>query len=296
MTSELEVVLNRLAGVKKLSNGYQAKCPTHNDNHQSLSIKVSPEGKLLLYCHTGLPQCSFENIIKALDLQPNHIKNTPIITDPYDYTDAEGELLYQVVRYQPKAFKQRRPDDNGGWIWDLNGITPTLYHLPEVTQAIADDKLVFIVEGEKDADNLRQYGQVATSISGGASTKWHPSLVPLLEGAKVVIIADNDEAGRKYALYVANLLYGWCSTLKLLTLPTKDVSDFLMVETTSIVEGLKVTDTFFNTIDKLLQIVDNTEEYIPVGAVTRDEFNSFRGVNLYLWQQLRQRKRKPKYS
>ena len=60
----------------------------------------------------------------------------------------------------------------------------------------------------------------------------------------------------------------------------KDVSDYLQIK----------------TIDDLLNMVNEYSEYIPVGAVTRDEFNSFRGVNLYLWQQLRQRKRKPKYS
>jgi putative DNA primase/helicase len=31
----------------------------------------------------------------------------------YDYTDAEGRLLYQTVRFDPKTFRQRRP--GGGW-------------------------------------------------------------------------------------------------------------------------------------------------------------------------------------
>jgi hypothetical protein len=29
----------------------------------------------------------------------------------YDYTDDKGGLLYQVVRYEPKSFRQRRPDE-----------------------------------------------------------------------------------------------------------------------------------------------------------------------------------------
>ena len=104
----------------------------------------------------------------------------------------------------------------------------------------------------------------------------------LFEGAKVVIIPDKDKAGMAYAVYVANLLYGWCSSLKLLSLDVKDVSVYL---------GMKTTDN-------LLNIVHNTGEYIPIGAVTREEFNSFRGVNLYLWQTLRRRKpkRKPMYD
>ena len=58
----------------------------------------------------------------------------------------------------------------------------------------------------------------------------------------------------------------------------KDVSDYLVT----------------NSVDNLLHIVDNTEEYIPIGAVTRDEFNAFRGINQYLWRELKQ-KPKRKY-
>lgn len=35
----------------------------------------------------------------------------------YDYTDERGQLLYQVCRYDPKDFKQRRPDGRGSWLW-----------------------------------------------------------------------------------------------------------------------------------------------------------------------------------
>mgnify|MGYP001612047086 CR=1 FL=1 len=275
--NEIDIALSRLNGVKKMSGGYQATCPCHDDQHQSLSVSEK-EGKFLAYCHAG---CSFESIIKALDLRRDRTNDTPTITATYDYTDAEGKLLYQVVRYHPKAFKQRRPD-GGGWVWDLKGITPTLYHLPEVIKSVKDGKSVFIVEGEKDVETLEREGYYATTISGGASTKWHPSLVPLFEGAKVTIIPDNDEAGRKYAHYVADLLYGWCLSLKFITLPCKDVSDYLETK----------------TVDNLLQIVYNTSEYVPTGVVTREEFTSFRGVNLYLWRVLRQRKpkRKPKYD
>ena len=275
---EIDLALSRLKGVKKISGGYQATCPCHDDQHQSLSIREY-KGKLLLYCHAG---CSFEQIVKALDLKPDRNSDAPVITDIDDYTEPDGTLRYQVIKYKPKAFKQRRPDGKGGWIWNLNGIIPTLFRMPELLKAIKDGKSVFIVEGEKDAKNLLKNEQEATTISGGASTKWHPSLVPLFEGAKVIIIPDNDEAGRKYAHYVADLLYGWCSSLKLITLPCKDVSDYLETK----------------TIDTLWQIVFNTGEYIPSGAVTRAEFNSFRGVNLYLWRVLRQRKpkRKPKYD
>ena len=40
--------------------------------------------------------------------------STPRIAAIYDYTDEGGKLLFQVLRHQPKAFKQRRPDGRGG--------------------------------------------------------------------------------------------------------------------------------------------------------------------------------------
>ena len=54
------------------------------------------------------------------------------IVATYDYTDANGgALLYQVVRYEPKDFRQRRPDGNGGWIWKL-GDKRIIYRWPEI--------------------------------------------------------------------------------------------------------------------------------------------------------------------
>ena len=41
------------------------------------------------------------------------------IVASYDYTDEFGTPLFQVVRLAPKTFRQRRPDGNGGWLWNL---------------------------------------------------------------------------------------------------------------------------------------------------------------------------------
>jgi len=51
--------------------------------------------------------------------------------------DEAGTLLYQVVRFAPKDFRQRCPDGAGGWLWKLNGVRRVLYHLPEVRAAVA---------------------------------------------------------------------------------------------------------------------------------------------------------------
>ncbi len=277
-SKQLDQILSKLQNVKGKEHQFTARCPAHDDKRNSLSLSEDDD-KIVIHCFAG---CSPEKIVLSMGITMAELFITdnivslanPKIIAEYDYTDAEGNLLYQVVRYHPKNFKQRRPDGDGGWLWNLNGVELTLYHLPEVMQAISEKKLVFIVEGEKDVDNLRTCGQVATSISGGASSKWPPELVPLFQNATVAIIPDNDDPGRKYAHYVANLLYGWASSLKIITLPLKDVSDYLETQ----------------TIDNLLNICHNTGKYIPSGAVTRDEFNSWRGVNQYLWQQLLKQK------
>ena len=275
--SELEQALQKFPNVKGINGQYQVRCPCHNDKHASLSLSETPEGRLLAYCHAG---CSFESIIKVLNLPPDGTNDIPTITNTYDYTDSEGELLYQVIRYHPKSFKQRRPDGKD-WIWNLQGITPTLYKLLEVIIAIREGITVYIVEGEKDVETLRSNKLVATTISGGASTKWSPELIPLFENANIIIIPDNDAAGKKYAHYVASILDGWCASLKVLELPLgKDVSDYLQTQ----------------TIDNLLNLIHNTGEYVPRGAVTREEFESFKGVNRYLWKLIRPFNGKRKYN
>jgi len=57
------------------------------------------------------------------------------IAKAFDYLDELGVLLYQCVRYEPKDFSQRRPDGNGGWIDNLDGVRRVLYRLPEIIAA-----------------------------------------------------------------------------------------------------------------------------------------------------------------
>lgn len=148
----------------------------------------------------------------------------------YDYCDADGSLVYQVVRYaNPKGFRQRQPDGNGGWINNLKGADPLLYNLPEILKRKTET--IYLVEGEKDADALMQCGLLATTNSGGAN-KWHSSLTEALRGREVVILPDNDDAGRKHAERLLSELDGVASSVvakQLVDVPEKgDVSDFLV--------------------------------------------------------------------
>ncbi|MGI8913000.1 MAG: DUF927 domain-containing protein [Chloroflexota bacterium] len=151
------------------------------------------------------------------------------IVATYDYTDEAGTLPYQVVRYEPKAFKQRRPDGKGGWVWNLAGVRHVPYRLPELLAA-PNDADIYIAEGEKDVDRIRSLGLFATCNAGGAG-KWRAEYSSWLSGRRVVILPDNDEAGRKHAEAVATALQGIAASVKVLALPglpeRGDVSDWL---------------------------------------------------------------------
>jgi hypothetical protein len=148
-----------------------------------------------------------------------------LITKTYDYADENGVLLYQVCRLEPKKFRQRRPDGNGGWHWDA-GDRRVLYRLPELLAY--PDATVFFTEGEKDADRVASLGHCATTVASG---KWTDECAQVLIGRDVIILEDNDEHGRKRAKQAAEAVHGKAKTSRIVRLPglseKGDVSDWL---------------------------------------------------------------------
>jgi putative DNA primase/helicase len=148
----------------------------------------------------------------------------------YDYRDRAGKVVYQTVRFKnPKDFRQRRPVGRGRYAWNLSGVDVVLYNLPALF--VADPaEIVWIVEGEKDADRLGSLGLLATTSPMGAG-KWHLVDSSPLGGRPCVAIADNDDSGRKHVQGVAADLYGKAASVKTLELPGLpehgDVSDWL---------------------------------------------------------------------
>ena len=229
----LNDVLQRLKGVKGNGGQYTALCPAHEDKTPSIAISEK-EGKILLHCHAG---CTKESIVAAIGLEMKDLfveerftpSNAPHNTRPngtnntkpqkeiaaiYDYKDQHGNLLYQSVRFEPKDFRQRRPDpDNSGkFIWNLKYVETVLYNLPSVAQAIADKQPIIIVEGEKDCDNLAKLDFTATTCPMGAG-KWHIRYSEMLKGATVYIISDNDDVGYRHTHVVAQSLSGKAETI-----------------------------------------------------------------------------------
>jgi putative DNA primase/helicase len=163
----------------------------------------------------------------------------------YDYRDETGKILFQVCRFDPKDFRQRRPDTKGGWIWKTSGVRKVLYRLPELIAAPID-QWVFIVEGEKDADNLVRLGLVATTNPGGAANavpgkptkpKWLPEYNTFFRNRRACIVPDNDDCGRVHAISIARNLTPLTADLRIAELagiPEKgDVSDWLAADGTA---------------------------------------------------------------
>jgi hypothetical protein len=152
-----------------------------------------------------------------------------LIVATYDYHDQNGALLMQVVRKLPKTFLQRRRGAHGEWIWNVKGIELVPYRLHELIAADPHDR-IFIVEGEKDADNLAACELTATTNPGGAG-KWRASMSQYMRGRRVVILPDNDEAGEKHAADVAKKLKGIAAEIRILRLPNLppkgDVSNWM---------------------------------------------------------------------
>jgi putative DNA primase/helicase len=158
----------------------------------------------------------------------------------YDYTDENGGLLFQVCRKAGKQFPQRRPNGRGGWIWNTADVRKVLYRLPELTEAIATERTVLIVEGEKDVESLRKLNVPATCNPGGASgpgqqSKWKSEYSEFLHGADIIIVPDNDDPGRAHADAIARMSAGIVKRIRILNLAQYwpdcpkggDISDWL---------------------------------------------------------------------
>lgn len=193
-----------------------ARCPAHGDSSPSLSV-TDGNDRVLLKCHAG---CDVDAVLDALHLtrgdlfnepreagHPHLNGNKPKVVAEYQYLDEQGQLLYVVERKQPKTFLCKRPDGRGGWIYKgaMEGVRRVLYRLPEIIAAVEAGKVVYLVEGEKDADRLAKLGLPATCNPHGAG-KWRDEYTQALAKAEVVVITDRDNTGREHARTVVDSL------------------------------------------------------------------------------------------
>lgn len=170
----------RALGGEVSGNHVLAPGPGHSSEDRSLSIKLDPDAPggfvVNTFSLSDNPIRCKDYVREKLGLPPWNAKGNgssqgKSIVATYDYTDETGGLLFQVARFVPKDFRQRRPDGNGGWIWSLGDGRRVLYCLPEISEAIANERTIFIAEGEKAVEALVKLGVPATCSPGGAG-KW----------------------------------------------------------------------------------------------------------------------------
>lgn len=194
--------------------------------------RVDPSGTTWAHRIGGPCRCGEEHAPPAPDREKTKRKTLGDIDRTYNYLGPDGNLVLQVVRYRnPKDFRQRRPDPGkpGRWVWNIKGVDPVPYRLPEL--AAADPgKWVMVPEGEKDVDRLVSFGQVATCNPQGAG-KWKDQYSRWFGGRRVAILPDNDQVGRDHAQQVARSLAGIAAEVRVVELPgvpeKGDVSDYL---------------------------------------------------------------------
>lgn len=250
----VQLVLSRLSGVEKIARGWRALCPVHPDHTPSLEVANGDNGGAVLLCRAG---CDTGDVLRALglgwtDIGPpgaaatnghgaGHGRVVPITRDSfvatYVYVDEHGAPLFRVCRKRlttgKKEFPQQHPDPDrpGEWKWGRGDARRVLYRLPELIEGVALGKVVYVVEGEKDAERLASLGYVATTAPEGAG-KWRPEYGAHLADADVVILPDNDDAGRNHAEDVARSAeMAGAARVRVVTLPglpeKGDVSDWL---------------------------------------------------------------------
>ena len=194
--------------------------PDHQRGDVKPSLTVTPTGNtVLLHCHAG---CRTDDIMEALGLKMSDLyveDAEPREVAKYPYRDEDGTVLFSKIRYEPKSFSIHPK---------LGDIKRVLYNLPELKAAIANGEIVYVVEGEKDADAMMKRGLTATCNYDGAG-HWQPGYARWFNGANVVIIADRDEAGYKHAREVKESLIGYVHSVRVMQarvkLPKADISD-----------------------------------------------------------------------
>lgn len=220
-----------------------AVCPFHDDHNPSLSVNDQTGLFNCFGCGTAGSIFDFYAIKHNLDTRSHfsqildEIAETFGITNGnrqerssviarYDYHDEFGCLQYQIERKEPKSFGIRRPDNNGGWIYNKKDTLIVPYHLPDIINATE----VMIVEGEKDADRLTSLGFIATTSPFGAG-KWPADFGKYFRDKHVVLFPDNDQAGFEHMRMVAENLKDHAASIKWIDLPDLppkgDFSDFV---------------------------------------------------------------------
>ena len=248
--SMLELVRNDGVEMHRSGPNHVGFCPFHVENTPSFTIHADDQHAHCYGCGWHGDQIAYLQVRRNLDFiaARNLAATTAGLALPskeikksrgkpaaiYDYLDENGKLLHQTLRYDPKRFLQSRPaapgeyaggkqakrDKQGRWwLWTLHGWRTVLYNLPQILAALPEAK-IYIVEGERDADNLNaaflreQRITMATTCPMGAG-KWRAHYNESLNGRHAVLVPDFDEPGRLHMQAVGTAIYGIAASVSI---------------------------------------------------------------------------------
>ena len=231
---------------KRYGDKAQCRCPAHEDKQASLTITKGRKCTLFC-CHAG---CSLERILTAAGLskKDTFYDSEPIKTNwrayvegrekrkieaVYNYVSCNGSYAFTKIRLEGKKILYGILA-NERFTYGLPRSTPrkslkAIYgNIKAIEKAIAEDKPIFIPEGEKDTDTLTNQGY--TAFTYGGVNDWQADFAELVKGANVVILADNDKPGIDVANTILNDIQGIAKSAKIIVpmpdVPKADITDY----------------------------------------------------------------------
>jgi Protein of unknown function (DUF3631)/CHC2 zinc finger len=243
-----DVVNKRSLKLSRTKSGFEGACPQCGGDDrfwvlakkgkQHFGCRGCGKGGDVIALVQFLDGCDFVHAIEKLTGRPPPPKPDPKpkrdtkgklgpVVATYNYTNESRELLHQVTRHDPKDFRQRRPDGNGGWINNIDGVRLVPYRLPELIAAVQGQRTIFVVEGEKDVAAAVALGLEATTSPGGVGMAWRDDYDRHFAGADVVVVPDQDHRGKAHSQNISNHLLKVARRVRWMELPAKDLTKYL---------------------------------------------------------------------
>jgi hypothetical protein len=235
-----------LVHLKNVQNGsdpgkWSAQCPSHEDEHNSLSVAEDADGKVLLKCHAG---CDFGKIVEALDLKVSDL--FPAFTLA-EYAHAKKLTVESLIEWGlrdskyggcveiPYLDEERTCVLARRYRFSLTGADrfrwkkhdqPCPYGLWMLARA-RNAGFVVVVEGESDCHTLWQHDIPALGLPGAAT--WRNEWADFLKDIpKIYAVVEPDQGGETLQ---KNLLQSPAirDRLRLVSLtPAKDPSELYL--------------------------------------------------------------------
>ena len=252
-TPSLEELVDALDG-KREGSQFRCLCPAHNGRSLIVGEK---NNTLVFHCQGG---CSQQDVLDALKsrglwgsasdaapygspapapasstrtngAKPPHADAAPqeagLLVAEYEFRDAEGTHITTKGRFRTfednKTFRWKRPgSDRWGTLDGLKECDLPLYGAHLLAESTGP---VWFHEGEKGADRAREAGLVSVCLAGGASTRNFGQALQVLKGRDVLLVPDNDDAGRALMHRIADALQDIAKSVRLVKLDVPERGD-----------------------------------------------------------------------